>query len=66
MQVNQEQHGIHIEQITASQEHIRASQDLIRANHDSLYQGVQVGFSYLFGEMHNAFPNYFGEPSQFP
>ena len=73
MRVTQEQHGTYIDQIRTSQDQIRASQDQLRATQDqlrqsqeSLYQGVSAGFSYLFGEMHHAYPDYFQHPPQFP
>ncbi|KAJ0624049.1 hypothetical protein HanIR_Chr01g0038991 [Helianthus annuus] len=73
MRVTQEQHGTYIDQIRTSQDQIRVSQDQLRTSQDqlrqsqeSLYQGVSAGFSYLFGEMRHAYPNYFQNPPEFP
>ncbi|XP_021991386.1 50 kDa gamma-zein-like [Helianthus annuus] len=73
MRMTQEQHGTYIDQIRSSQDEIRASQDQLQATQDqlrqsqgTLYQGLSAGFSYLFGEMHLAYPDYFQHPPQFP
>ncbi|MFS7974825.1 hypothetical protein Hanom_Chr10g00873291 [Helianthus anomalus] len=66
MQVSQEHQRTSLEQLYASQEQLRVGQDQIRANQDFMCQEVQVGFSYLFGGLHNAFPDYFQQPPQFP
>ncbi|MFS7930738.1 hypothetical protein Hanom_Chr04g00347811 [Helianthus anomalus] len=59
MQINQEQ-------LRVNQEQLRANQEQMRANQDFRRQEVHVGFSYIFGGLQNAYPNYFGEPPQFP
>ncbi|MFS7949268.1 putative nucleotidyltransferase, Ribonuclease H [Helianthus anomalus] len=73
MRVTQEQHGTYIDQIRtskdqirASQEQLRSTQDQLRHSQEGLYQGVSAGFSYLFGEMRQAYPDYFQHLPQFP
>ncbi|MFS7928150.1 hypothetical protein Hanom_Chr04g00317441 [Helianthus anomalus] len=72
MQVSQEHQCTSLEQLYAGQEQqridiqqLQVGQDQIRANQDFMHKEVQAGFSYLFGGLHNAFPNYFGKPPQF-
>ncbi|MFS7938023.1 hypothetical protein Hanom_Chr05g00434641 [Helianthus anomalus] len=62
MQISQEQQRVNIEQVRVNQEQLRANQDAMRANQDFMRQEVHAGFLYIFGGLHNAFPNYFGEP----
>ncbi|MFS7979327.1 hypothetical protein Hanom_Chr10g00926011 [Helianthus anomalus] len=38
----------------------------MKANQDFMRQEVHAGFSYIFGGLQNAYPNYFGVPPQFP
>ncbi|MFS7978990.1 hypothetical protein Hanom_Chr10g00922061 [Helianthus anomalus] len=49
-----------------TQDTMRVTQDTMRATQDNMREEMYAGFSYIFGGLQNAYPNYFEEPPQFP
>ncbi|MFS8032907.1 hypothetical protein Hanom_Chr17g01563241 [Helianthus anomalus] len=66
MQISQEQQRVNIEQLRTNQDQLRANQEAMWVNQDFMRKEVHAGFSYIFGGLQDAYPNYFGEPPQFP